>query len=102
MEAFLNFVINVIGSQVGAILMITFGFAAIYCLKVWLVLLSYRASLFWAIAVFLVPFVDLVYTLKNWHLAKKPFLLGIFFLVLSIGMYLVRSLLQTFFNTQSV
>ena len=86
----------------GALLMLIFALSSIFCLRIWLVVVAFRTSIWWAIAVFIIPLADILFTLFNWKAAKKPFLYGIFFLSLAVGTFISRSFVQTFFNLQPI
>jgi hypothetical protein len=56
-----------------AILVGLVGFAA----SIWLVAIAFRRSALWGLGVLFVPFVGLVYAIKFWDEARKPFLIGL-------------------------
>jgi hypothetical protein len=45
--------------------------------SIWLIVKAFQESVGWGIAVLLVPFANLVFAIKHWGVAKKPFLLSL-------------------------
>ena len=44
---------------------------------VWLVVRAFQTSVGWGLAVFFLPFANIVFAVKHWSFAKKPFLLSL-------------------------
>ncbi|MBS0263841.1 MAG: hypothetical protein JSS02_18025 [Planctomycetes bacterium] len=51
---------------------------------IWLVVLAFQKSALWGIGSFCVPIVGWVYAFQNWEQGKKPFLIEIVGVVLSL------------------
>ncbi len=56
---------------------------------VWLLVLAFRQSILWGLAVFFLPFANIVFAIKYWHEAKKPFLINVGATVAAIKMFFV-------------
>lgn len=52
--------------------------------SVWLIILAFQENPLWGLACLFLPFVSLVFAIMFWSQAKKPFLISIGGLVLSI------------------
>ena len=44
---------------------------------VWLLVVAFKRSMLWGLAVMFVPFANIVFVVKNWDDAKKPFLINL-------------------------
>ena len=44
---------------------------------VWLLVVAFKRNILWGLAVMFVPFANIVFVVKHWHDAKKPFLINL-------------------------
>lgn len=81
----------------GSLIIFFCGIGAIVCLNLWLAIVAIMIKWWWGIIVLFVPLGNVVFAVCHWEVAKKPFLIGILFLVLSVGMFVLRSFVAIFF-----
>ncbi len=62
---------------VGAIAMYGLGVLMSFAGAIWLLVRAFQTSLVWGLVVFFLPFANIVFAIKHWAFAKKPFLLSL-------------------------
>lgn len=67
-----------------AIVLLGIGSLASLGGSIWLLVRAFQTSLGWGLAVFFLPFANIVFLIKHWVFAKKPFLLSVAGVVLVI------------------
>lgn len=74
----------------------------IFVATLWMTVVAARKSITWGLFVLFIPMIGpICFARRNWIDAKNPFLLymlGCLFLVLSICIFVLRSIIATFFN----
>jgi len=60
----------------GVFLAVVGGLAS-FAAGIWLVVLAFRESVLWGLATLLIPFAGLVFVIKFWDEAKRPFLISL-------------------------
>jgi hypothetical protein len=44
---------------------------------IWLLVIAFRASVWWGLGSIFVPFVSLIFVITHWEVAKRPFLVSV-------------------------
>jgi hypothetical protein len=88
---------NILSGSIGALMMALTGLGAVLCFQIWLTLVAFTVRWWWGLVVFFVPFGGLIFAITNWQVAKKPFLTGVVFFGLALGMFILRAFIETFF-----
>jgi hypothetical protein len=68
--------------------LIAAGLLAVVCATIWFIVVAFKRHIAWGLAVLLVPFANLVFLIRAWKVAKRPFILSLVGVVLcGIGLF---------------
>ena len=88
-------VMELLEGPYGAILMVASMILSMMCLCIWLPIAAFFVSWWWGVMT-LLGFGVPLFAIFHFQKAKVPFLVGVFFLLISLGTFMLRAFLNTF------
>jgi hypothetical protein len=89
--------IQLVEGPFGAFAMAGSGIMAILVVGLWWPITAFLEAWWWGVLTLLFPPTFLVFACVHFQKAKKPLILGLFFPLVSIAIFILRSFLATFF-----
>lgn len=96
----MGIVMELLEGPYGAIVMVASMILAMLCLCIWLPIVAFFVSWWWGV-ITLFGFGVPLFAIFHFQEAKAPFLLGVFFLFISLGTFIARAFISTFFVVAS-
>ena len=91
-------IVGLLQGSFGTFVMVGFGILASLTVVVWWPMTAFLESWWWGGLTLLFPPTFFVFACRHFQKARKPLICGLFFLTVSVLLFIIRTFLSTFFE----